>query len=271
MLPFIACIITLFVFSFHELVVPDANYKAATVLEREWNVDRTQLGKYNKKNIIYQEFENNQHYKKIKLILFAEQFISKELKRITIIEYKNKRIKRIIIADSAKWKGQQKWQLFSGSFYILDNRGIYTQNHNFDRLSLKLNKNVLNYINHQRDNREMNVIDLYRRLMLVKYTNNVKQVRAIETSIQERYAEAFSCITFGFIGSVLGVNSRAKASHNSLGIALIVIFIYYFAKFLSTALAASKVISIFWGAWLPNSLCLIVGFLILKRTQRNII
>ncbi|GAB4534084.1 MAG: hypothetical protein Tsb0014_20040 [Pleurocapsa sp.] len=41
-------------FIFHEFIVPAANYEAAMILENEWNVDRTQLAKYNKQEIIYQ-------------------------------------------------------------------------------------------------------------------------------------------------------------------------------------------------------------------------
>ena len=264
----IACIATVIVFAFHELIVPNTNYKAAIILEQEWNIDRAKLSKYNKKQIVYQEFENNKYRKNLKLLFFAEQFINEQMKEVTIIKYEKQKIKQIIVARLAKWKEQQqKWQLFTGSFYMLNNQGRYIQNCDFERLSLKLNKNILNYVSHQRDNREMSIVDLYRRLAVVKYTNNIKQVRALKTSIQERYAEALSCIIFAFLGSVLGVNSKKKANHSSLGIALIIIFIYYFTRFFSSTLAASKVISIFWGVWLPNLLGLIIGCLILKRTQ----
>lgn len=263
----IACIATMIVFTFHELVVPDTNYKAAMILEQEWNVDRTKLSKYNKKEIIYQEFEKNKYEKKLKMLFFADRLINKEMKEVTIIKYENQKIKQIIVARSAKWKEQQqKWQLLSGSFYMLNKQGIYIQSYDFEQMYLELNNNILNYVSHQRDNREMNIVDLYRRLAVVKNTNNIKQIRALEISIQERYAEAFSCIIFTFLGSVLGVNSRMKANHSSFGIALIIIFIYYSTKLFSITLAASKVISVFWGVWLPNLLGLIVGYLILKRT-----
>ncbi len=52
---------------FEGLIIPRANYQAAMVLEQQLNIDRTQLAKYNKKEIIYQEFETNRHQKHLKL------------------------------------------------------------------------------------------------------------------------------------------------------------------------------------------------------------
>ena len=148
--------------------------------------------------------------------------------------------------------------------------GAHIRSNDFNQLSLKLTKNLLNYVDHHRDIREMNIIDLYRRLVIMKYTGNKKQFRALKISIHERYAEAFSCITFAFLGSVLGINYKIKDRRNSLSVALIVIFIYYSIRFLSTAMAASEAISIFWGVWFPNLLSLVIGYFILKRTQHNI-
>lgn len=255
-------------FVFNELVVPPANYKAAIILEQEWNVDRTKLAKYNKQEIIYQEFENNKHKKHLKLLFFAEHFDGENMREIILLKYQNQKVRQIITAHSAQWKEQQQqWKLFFGNFYILSEKGAYIQTNNFEQLSLKLTKNIIDYANHHRDNREMNIIDLYRRLAIVKHTDNIKLIRELQISIHERYAAPISCLVFTFLGATLGISSKIKANHNNLGVAAIIILIYYSTQFLSTTLAVYKVISIFLGVWFPNLLGLSVSCFILKRTQ----
>lgn len=261
----IAIISTIIMFVFQELVIPPANYQAAMILERELNIDRTQLAKYNKKEIIYQEFETDNHLKHLKLLFFAESFDGKKMNDITLVKLQNKQIKEIVIARSAQWNEQKKqWELFSGRFNLLSSNNTNIISDDFNKLSLKLSRKILDYVNHHRDNREMNINDLYKRLAIVKHTGNAKKIRELQISIQERYAAPVSCLIFTFLGSTLGISSFKKSSFNSLGIAAIVICVYYSTQFLSNALSVAEVIPIFWGVWFPNFFGLAIGWFILK-------
>lgn len=261
----IACIFTVVMFIFQELIIPPANYQAAIILERELNIDRTELTKYNKKEIIYQEFETDNQQKNLKLLFFADNFDGRKMSDITLLKLHNQKIRQIIIARSAQWnEQQQQWQLFSGRFNVISSKNTYIINNDFEQLSLNLTRKVLDYANHHRDNREMNVIDLYRRLAIVKHTGNARKIRELQISIQERYAAPVSCLIFTYLGSTLGMSSIKKANSNSLAIAAIVICVYYSTQFLSTALSVSEAIPILWGVWFPNLLGLSIGCFVLK-------
>jgi lipopolysaccharide export system permease protein len=134
-------------------------------------------------------------------------------------------------------------------------------------LPLKLTKNILDYANHHRDHREMNIIELYQRLEIIKNTNNIKQICQLKISIQERYALPFSCIVFAWLGSTSGITSKPKAKSNSMGLAAIAIFVYYAIQFISNSLAIAQVISAFWGAWLPNLIDFSLGYFFLHRDK----
>ncbi|MGB3642672.1 MAG: LptF/LptG family permease, partial [Rivularia sp. (in: cyanobacteria)] len=149
-------------------------------------------------------------------------------------------------------------------FNVLSSNNTYILSNNFEQLSLKLTRKILDYANHHRDNREMNISDLYKRLATVKHTGNTKQIRELQISIQERYAAPVSCLIFTFLGSTLGISSFKKSSCNSLGIAAIVICVYYSTQFLSNALSVAEVIPIFWGVWFPNFNGLLIGCFVLK-------
>lgn len=261
----IAYILTVVMFVFQELIIPAANYQAAMILEQQLNIDRTQLAKYNKKEIIYQEFVTDKYQKHLKLLFFAERFDGEKMRDITLLKFQNRKISQIIIARSAQWnEQQQQWQLFSGHFNVISRKNTYIISNDFEELSLKLTRKILDYANHHRDNREMNIIDLYHRLSIVKYTGNAIKIRELQISIQERYAAPVSCLIFTFLGSTLGISSIKKANRNSLGIAAIVICVYYSTQFLSTALSVAEVIPIFWGVWFPNLLGLSISWFILE-------
>ena len=261
----IALLMTLVMFVFQEFVVPPANYQAAMILEKEWGVDRTQLAKYNKREIIYQEFEKNNS--NLKLLFIADRFNGKQMQGVTLLKYQQQKLTEIITSQAARWdEKKQLWQLFSGRQIALDSHSGYAQTNNFEVLPYKLSKNILDYANHHRDRREMNIVELYRRLEIIKNTADFNKIRQLKISIQERYALPFSCLIFAFLGCTLGtsVTTESKSKSNSFGIAILAIFTYYSSQFLSASLSVTGIITVFWGAWLPNLLGLAFGFYLLK-------
>ncbi|MBV6624060.1 MAG: LptF/LptG family permease [Rivularia sp. (in: Bacteria)] len=99
---------------------------------------------------------------------------------------------------------------------------------------------------------------------MVKHTGNAKKIRELQISIQQRYATPVSCLIFTLVGSTLGISSNKKASRNRLGMAAIVICLYYSTQFLSNALSIAGLIPILWGVWLPNFLGLSISSFTLK-------
>ena len=252
----IALAVSIFMFALHELVVPVANYQAAMVLERQWQVDRTQLAKYNKREIIYRKFSADLDRSSLEFLFFADRFDGKQMQGITLLKYRQQYLREIVTSRTAQWhENKQLWQLFDGHQDILNKDGSFAQNKDFKQLWIKLDKDILDYANNHQDLREMNLLELYRRLNIIKYTNNDRKIHELRISIAERYASPFSCIVFAFLGSILGTNTK-KSQSNSLGIAAIIIIFYYFIQIITTALIFSKTIPVLIGVWFPNLACL---------------
>jgi lipopolysaccharide export system permease protein len=261
---FLGLLVTGIMFIFHELIVPTANYQAAMILEKEWNVDRTELAKYNKQEIIYQQFATDKNKLNLEFIFFADRFDGKKIQGITLLKYHNHRLQKIITARTAQWNEQkQLWQLFSGRQNIINSDGYYAKTAKFLELKLKLTKNIFDYANHHRDHREMNIIELSKRLEIIKNTDDIKTIRSLEISIQERYALAFSCLVFTWLRSSVGMTAKNN-QYNSFALSAIAIFAYYSIQFLSTSLCVAGILSVFWGVWLPNLLGLVLGSYYLK-------
>ena len=255
----IAIVLSISMFALNELVVPAANYQAAMVLESEWQVDRTQLAKYNKREIIYQKYSAEEKTG-LEFLFFAERFDGNQMLGITLLKYQDRYLREIITSQTAQWnEGDRAWLLSNGHQDVLNIDGSFAQNQDFKRLSVKLDKDILDYANHHRDLREMNLSELYHRLGVIEHTNNGREIHQIKISIQERYAFPFSCLVFALLGSVLGINTGVTDKSNDLGIAAIVVIIYYLVQFLTTVLTAVQIMSITLGVWFPNLLCLSLG------------
>ena len=257
--------IAISMFTLQELVVPDANYQAAMVLEQEWQVDRTQLAKYNKREIIYQQFDFNRDRRNLEFLFFADRFNNSQMQNIILLRYQDRMLQEIVTAKTASWnESTQEWHLEDVRRDLLNKDGSYAQVKDVEQLSIKLTKNILDYANHHRDLREMNILELYRRLNIIKNTNDHKKMRQLEIGIQERYALPFSCVVFCFLGSVLGT-TKFTGKSNSLGIAASAIIIYYFVQVIATSLTLAEVLSVPLGVWFPNLICALIGFTQLRR------
>ena len=252
----IALCLAAFMFALNEFVVPSTNYQTAIILETEWGVDRTQLAKYNKQEIVYQKFTDNKTEPTLEYLFFADRFDG-NMRGITLLKYQNKQLQKIITAKTARWQErQQHWQLFNGHKIIINADGNFDAI-DFEYLSLPLTKDIFNYANHHRDNREMSIFELYERLNIISNTNNKKNILQLQISIQERYALPFSCIVFTLLGTVLGIVTT-KTKSASLTISAIAIFLYYALQFIAISLTTSEVLPVFWGVWLPNILGLLL-------------
>ena len=252
----IALCLAAFMFALNEFVVPSANYQTAIILETEWGVDRTQLAKYNKQEIVYQKFTDNKTEPTLEYLFFADRFDG-NMRGITLLKYQNKQLQKIITAKTARWQErQQHWQLFNGNRLIINADGNFDAI-DFKCLSLPLTKDIFNYANHHRDNREMSIFELYERLNIISNTNNQKDILQLQISIKERYALPFSCVVFALLGTVLGIVTT-KTKSASLTISAIAIFLYYAVQFIAISLTTSEILLVFWGVWLPNILGLLL-------------
>jgi lipopolysaccharide export system permease protein len=248
-------------FSIHELVVPSANYQAAMVLEREWGVDRTQLAKYNKKEILYVQFADDQQQEDIEFLFFARRFDGKQMHDVTLVKFDQQHLQDITVSETAEWDGSgQLWRMRSGHRYTIQENGSYGDISGFFEMPLNLTKNILDYANHLRDPREMNILQLYRRLNIIKSTDNLQEVRQLKMAVQERYALSFSCLVFSVLGIAIGLTGTLAGKANSFGLAAIVILAYYAVQFVSNAMTMTEALPVLLGVWLPNILGLSYGY-----------
>lgn len=264
----IGLLLTFITFFVNEAIVPRANYQAAIILEKAVNVDRDLLAKYQKKDIIYREFDDSKQHN-LKLLLFADKFTNNQLYNITAIGFEQGKIAQITIAEIAQWKSSKKaWNFQHGQISFVNQNGAYGRQIKFEQIFLNLPKTISDYAKHDLDAREMNIWQLQQRLGVIEKIGDYKEIRKLQIAIQERLANPFSCIIFAFLGTSIGIKSKNK-SGNGFGITIMTIFSYYLLTFITVTLAYGAVLPIVLGVWFPNFLLLgVSGYLLNHKLAR---
>jgi lipopolysaccharide export system permease protein len=259
-------------FGCYEMIVPTSNYNTAMILEKHMGVDRNQLDKYNKRNIVYQEYQTlNRGWGDLseeKRLIFAEKFNGKQLEEVIILIFYNQQLRTIINTRLAQWNQKQKiWELFQGNYGDIKNNGLFYNTTQFSQINLKMSQNLFDYVQLNRDNREMNLWQLNRKLEILKRTVDNQKILNLKVDIQERYATPFACISLALLGCAAGIYRHTKNTSKSTSFAftVITIFICHTLKMMTISLALAGVIPIFLGVWLPNLVVIVGGALILKK------
>ena len=257
-------------FSLSELIVPSANYKAAMALEKQMNVDRSVLDKYHNKNIIYKEYSSvsaQSNEKILKLILFAEKFRQGKLLNLIILKYDNHKLTEIINCNSAEWdKKYQKWKLNNGEKNLLTNNDSFGKRIYFKYISINnISENLWNYINLNRDHREMYIWELYEKLNIIQHMEDVKTITKLKVDIFRRYVSPLTCFAFAILGCATGINRQSKIDSITRRFILIVasILIYHTLNFLMNYFCLSQVIPIRWGMFIPAFIVFTIAMSIL--------
>jgi lipopolysaccharide export system permease protein len=268
-------LITTISFLFNELVVPVANYQATFIQNPFIPDERTSTQKQDIFYPEYEQVESNKGVQKqtIKSFFYAQEFDGKNLKNLTVINWSNHQIRRIIIAELANWDRDQKvWNFYRGFVYQVNQKSLDRSDNilPFDRQQFSLSKIPLDLVKEARDPYEMNIAQGFKYLELLKFSQDEKKILMLEVRIQQKFAFPFICLIFGIVGSALGASSQDINKTRSFGLSVIVVFLYYLLGFLIGALGLIGVISPFWAAWLPNFLGLGMGWKLLVRASNGV-
>lgn len=260
----------------NELIVPGANYKAAMVFEKQMNVDRNSLSKYNKKNIIYQEYsqelDNLSNPQNLKVIFFAESFDGNKILDIIILNFHNHKLREMILSNSAEWnRKENKWKLTDGERNLVASNGSFGERIKFKTLLINsVSRNLWDYINFNREHREMYTWELYKKLSIIQNTEDIKAILQLKIDIFRRYTNPCSCFIFALLGCSAGMSRQSKVNSISRRFILVTaaILIYYTLNFLMNYFCLSQVMPITWGIWIPSFVATAIATLILINSNK---
>lgn len=268
---FVSFLVTGITFVFNEAIVPAANYRASTTLERAMKREKLP---FQDRNIIHTEFAkvtqpDGQKVNMMKRLFYAEQFDGKNMKKLTILDRSEQGLTQIISAESATWNfSRNSWDFFNGTIYAIAPDGSYRNILRFDRQQIQLPRTPLDLAKRGRDYGEMNIAEAKERLAVLRQGGDEDDIRKMEIRIQQKYALPFVCVVFALVGSTLGIRPRRASKATSFGLSISIVFAYYLLAFLTNALGQIQVLSPVLAAWLPSGIGLTIGGVLLVRADR---
>ncbi|MGV2830204.1 LptF/LptG family permease [Myxosarcina sp. GI1(2024)] len=256
-----AIIFSLFIvfvtFVFNNFLAPAANYQATITLEKA--LDRATPA-FKDSNILYPEYTkillpNGNKKTVLTRLFYAEEFDGKQMKNLTILDRSQASVSQVITASSATWNfGENIWDFYNGTIYIIGDDGEYSDVVRFEHQQLALPKTAFDITQQDRDYNEMNLVQAWDYLKIIKLSGKEQKIRKLKVRIQEKISLPFVCLVFALIGVAIGIRPQSSGRATSFGICIGLIFTYYLLSFISSSLGVSGVVSPVVAAWLPNIL-----------------
>ncbi|MGI8935589.1 MAG: LptF/LptG family permease [Phormidesmis sp.] len=268
----LSLLITGLSFVVNEVIAPASTERATVILARALDEEKPP---FQEGNITFQQQQPAADGSGDELVRFfhARKFDGETMSDITVVDFSQEEgkdgLKQIVSADTATWDfSRNLWEFTNGTIYAVSPSGSFRQIIRFDRQDLQLPRTPLDLAGRTKKNEEMNIAEATEYLDVLRQTGDEKAVRKLETNIQQKYSIPFACVVFGLVGSAVGVRPQRTGKATSFGVSIVIIFGYYLLSFITTAMGESGVISPFVAGWLPLSLGLGAGLLLLARLSR---
>ena len=264
-------------FILNEFIVPSANYRVA-YLENLF-IPKTQ-SYLQKKDLFYSEYKTvDENNSRLIRLYYAKHFDENKFQEITIINWRNSYIQKIIVAQQAIWNQEQKsWDLFDGRVEnfepIKSNFNLTTATSSnlvnvdfFKQKSLLLPSTFFEIANQVNDPQKMSLSEARKYLELIIKSKNQTQIRLFQVRIQQKLAFPFICVVFAVIGSGIGINFDHINRGKGFTICVGIVFSYYLLGFIVGSCGIVGLVSPLIAAWLPNFLGWGIGGMLLYHNN----
>ena len=257
---YFSLVVVLITFLFNNFVAPAANYQADVTISTALEKNSSSL--FKDSNILYPEYikkklDNGEKTTVLNRLFYAEEFDGDRMKGITILDRSAGNVSQIVSARTGTWNVlENTWDFYDGNIYILGEDGAYQNIIRFQHQQLALPRAPLDLTKKGQDYNEMNLVQAYEYLEVLKLGGKESKIRKLQVRIQEKIALPFVCLVFALIGAAIGIKPQSASKGKSFGICIGLIFAYYLFSIISSSLGIRGTISPALAAWLPN----IVGF-----------
>ena len=253
---FFGVVMSVINFMFNEVIVPQSNYKAS-VLEQKL--------RHSKKNI--QNNINLTEYNKAGLpnrILNIRKVSDYDLSDVTVAEFEEGQLLRIIRSESGRWQPEGGWVLIDGVMHILsksDENRVLKINFKEEKINFDIDLDKLK--NTKKSSEEMSIIELRESIEIKQKTG--QKTFSDKTDWHLKIALPFVCAIFAVLGACVGVRPHRSTSAVGFGLSLVIIIVYYILYSISLVLGNMQILPPVLVAWVPNIFVSIATLYLLRR------
>ncbi len=252
----LSAIMSIFMYWFNDNIVPDANKR-----KREIKYEEVYVVKDSRiKTEVFMKGEGNYLYY-IKLVNGTTRTVN----NIEIVEMTENlaRVKRIIAAKKAKYEDETKEWNFYGV-----NINDFEKDETIEMDAYKpdfIKETVDDFLRDKIREKEMNIQDLKDSINFIKKTGG--DVKKYLVELYKKMAYPFAAFIMSFIGLSLGSRYVRGASAVSIGLSVVIGYVYYVVMATFEAMGVGGFVSPVIGAWVPNMMFFIIGMVTMNRAE----
>ena len=250
----IGLIISLVNIIFNEIVVPRANFHAEVLMN---NLKNTNVSI--RDNVNLTQYDDNRL--PLRIINVRE---NDTLNDITIAEYEDGRLSRVIRAENGQWDQGGGWIFNNGVMHVLlENSSQELMVINFEKEIINLSLNLLDFSKKEKAYNEMNAQELS--AFIQKEKRLGKNINELIVQYYLKFSLPFSCLIFTMIGAAVSFQSHRRSSAMGMGLSIIIILVYYIIYSFGLAMGINNILPPIIAAWAPNLLVGGVSVYLLNR------
>ncbi len=262
-------------FYFNDNLVPTSNKLAETTLRA--GIGSSFREEKARENIMFSRYGSrisastkkpSQSNSKLTHIFYAQWYVNKIMKNVTVLDFSRDDFQKILKANSARFdKKNSSWIFSEGSIVSIDPNG-QTTNIQFKEYIYPFIEGPIELAEVPKDANDMTLREALKAEMIYKNTGNLKEIRRIQVRIQEKFTLPCACLVFGLIGSSLGSKSNLRSSKSQgFGLSVILILIYYVMSFVFSSFGVKGLLAPILAAWLPVLISLGGGVYFLRKSS----
>ena len=188
---------------------------------------------------------------------------TRTLRDVLITGFRENQPRIVFRAKLAKWEGGENWSLRDGDWHLLGGGG--TQSGTFRKWTAKVVRPEEVAMAQRTDNQMT-----YRELrQFIKYTaGQGGDTAKLEVGLYNKLSLPIASLVFALVGAPLGMRKHRGGSSVGLGLSIVIIVAYWMTWHYTVALSVAGSLHPLVGAFLADTLGLLVGALLIVRASK---
>lgn len=237
----------------HEGVVPPATRQAQILLAKNLSESTPFIPQ---KDMVYRTFAHQQ----LSQLIHARTFAGRLLNQVTLLQFKDRQLHYIWIAQRATWdENAQQWLLSQGTQYTINPIDkLYQQVRPFQQQLLPA-ATPTELARTAQPLAHLNIAETHAVLHLLQQSGDHQYRRHLQVHLHRLMAFPWIGVGFSVMGAALGCRSTQTSSSQGFGLSILLIFAYYTFAFICQTLGEVGAIAAGWAGWLPIAVLFLIS------------
>lgn len=250
-------VITAFItLGLNEVIVPKANYQARNIML--WAVTQKNLPRHNE-NFVFKDLGKDNFLQRL---FYVEKYKNNVMTGVIVIDQTQENTTKIIQAKDVISEAE-KWIFNDGTVYTVSNDGDVTNTSSFKTIVLE-DPVKIDLTRKDPRSKEYNYFELAN-VIKKELKDNGEVSNELIIKWHSKLAIPITCILIVLVGVPLALSPPRARFNRGIGFSVIIIFLFYLLRALSSSLGEINLVPALLAAWLPNIVILVLALYLLHK------